>query len=230
MLGSKNCWKKIWVMSSCQVILTGFSKFAGVEINPTEVIVNELIERKKDSNISFHILNVSVNDVNLFFSSLSSSTSTISSSNSSTILENTNNSPVIVIHLGVHSGARSFHLEKYGYNNMTFRVPDNLGDQPIDQCITNNLNFNEKLETEFNLDLLFNQLQSERFNCCISDDPGRYLCNYIYFQSLLRTEGNKYVLFIHVPPAEIISIDDQIKFIERCVELLIEQVSTHSET
>jgi len=47
----------------------------------------------------------------------------------------------------------------------------------------------------------------------LSDDPGRYICNYVYYLSLM--EGNARnipSIFIHVPPFTEISEPDQIKF------------------
>jgi hypothetical protein len=48
----------------------------------------------------------------------------------------------------------------------------------------------------------------------VSEDPGRFLCNYIFYRSLRNCtnvggSGN-HALFIHVPPTEIIPLEDQV--------------------
>ena len=42
----------------------------------------------------------------------------------------------------------------------------------------------------------------------ISEDPGRFVCNYIYYQSLLQHKEDP-VLFVHVPSFETIGEADQ---------------------
>jgi pyroglutamyl-peptidase len=61
-----------------------------------------------------------------------------------------------------------------------------------------------------------------------STDPGRYICNYIYFQSLhkyAQTSTNTDVVFIHVPPETVIPLEAQIAFIDNVIELWQQQVS-----
>ena len=56
----------------------------------------------------------------------------------------------------------------------------------------------------------------------VSNNPGRFLCNYIYYQSLYQNQSknNINVLFIHVPPETVFSIDEQVNFINRVTLLL----------
>jgi pyroglutamyl-peptidase len=39
-----------------------------------------------------------------------------------------------------------------------------------------------------------------RFPSRLSRDAGRYLCNYVYWQALQRTENGRLVQFVHIPP------------------------------
>lgn len=66
--------------------------------------------------------------------------------------------------------------------------------------------------------------------CDISTDPGRFLCNYVYYRSLLHQElhglprGTRQSVFVHVPPEERIAIADQVKVVLLMLKLLIESL------
>jgi pyroglutamyl-peptidase len=198
-----------------KITLTGFGKFEGVSENPTELIINDFIVKNSSLATEYRVMKVAVEDVLKHCSEFDYS-----------------NSAHLILHLGVHSSASSMLLEKYGYNNMTFRVIDEAGFQPENQCISSECPFDESLETDFDLDQIVDKMREEgRFNCCVSTDPGRYLCNYVYYQSLTRAQscsGKKFVLFLHVPPLHVMSLDEQIQFIARCVPLLAEQVKARN--
>jgi pyroglutamyl-peptidase len=57
-----------------------------------------------------------------------------------------------------------------------------------------------------------------------STDPGRYVCNYTYCYSLNKycsSDGGKFhSLFLHVPPVQVISQEDQIKFVMELMECI----------
>ena len=77
----------------------------------------------------------------------------------------------------------------------------------FDNCKLNNGNCCEILETDLKWinDLRSNTnkiLSNDGWNCNLSNDPGRYLCNYIYYLSLhYKKENNKdfKVFFLHIP-------------------------------
>jgi pyroglutamyl-peptidase len=198
-----------------RITLTGFGVFPGVTENPTELIIKSLQEKNSSIASDYHVLKVSVEDVLEYCSSQTLPTH-----------EDANDQqPHLIIHLGVNSSIDCMNFERCAYNNMTFRVQDESGYQPENQCINSDIPLDESLQTDFNLDLVLDKMRNT-YPCNISTNPGRYLCNYIYFQSLTRAQqcgAPKYILFLHVPSLHVMSLDDQIKFIELSIPLLAEQ-------
>lgn len=137
----------------------------------------------------------------------------------------------LFVHFGVHSHAKTFLLEQQAWNEMDFRVPDQRGFQPQKQpiisadgstahskaCLLPLKDINEKLCSAFS------QSRASPI-VALSTDPGRFLCNYLYYLSL--TESAKYTgvysLFVHVPPFEQIPKAEQLKFVH---SLLLELCS-----
>ena len=75
------------------------------------------------------------------------------------------------------------------------------------------IRFSDNLRTDIDLLTLLNEIPTQ-FPVNISDDPGNYLCGYIYYKSLQRVHyltstGKKSgsVLFIHVPVIQSIPSD-----------------------
>ncbi|CAE6414127.1 unnamed protein product [Rhizoctonia solani] len=88
--------------------------------------------------------------------------------------------------------------------------------------------FGEDLHTEVDVDGLVEHLKSKGFeHTAPSDDPGRYLCDFIYFCSLAcaKKEGDGVkVLFTHVPPAgQPYDVPDMTKAIEGIIECIARQ-------
>jgi len=83
----------------------------------------------------------------------------------------------------------------------------------------------EKMKLEKEQDLLNEQY------VIASQDPGRFLCNYIYYRSLEFCEKNKMndkrfdSVFIHVPHQDTIPVDYQIRFAKHFVSELLDMYS-----
>jgi pyroglutamyl-peptidase len=108
-----------------------------------------------------------------------------------------------VVHFGVSERSDCILIEQFGYNEMTFRFPDADGNV-FDNAVID-INGAEKLETVLNLSCISHPRVK------VSTDPGRYICNYIYYRSLQRIGPR--CLFIHVPPYSKMSREDQIDLI-----------------
>ncbi|CAE6512578.1 unnamed protein product [Rhizoctonia solani] len=85
--------------------------------------------------------------------------------------------------------------------------------------------FEEELKTSVDVDGIVKYLKSKGLeHTSPSDDPGRYLCDFIYYCSLAcaRKEGsNAKVLFLHVPPIGLpYQVEDMTKAIEGIIEYL----------
>ncbi|XP_012532284.1 pyroglutamyl-peptidase 1 [Monomorium pharaonis] len=103
--------------------------------------------------------------------------------------------PAIVLHVGVSHLADSLTIERHACSN---------GYDRLDICnkCPNEINVKcNVLETQINVEELCNNVNknSERTGCKArpSHNAGRYLCEYIYYQSL-SIEPTK-TLFVHVP-------------------------------
>ena len=101
----------------------------------------------------------------------------------------------LLLCLGLHAKADKPRIERFAYNEKTNKKPDMQGLVPID--LTIDPKSPARLETELDVNGLVNHLQAKGFDCLLSEDPGRYLCNYIYFNALKKKDGR--VLFIHFP-------------------------------
>ena len=200
--------------------LTGFGPFGEVKSNPTSEILeflrcggpltSECVKERID------ILDVSTTAIDEYFEDKHLASNNIS------------------IHLGVNSKATKFALESTAYNNMDFRIPDDNGYQPEKVQIVEANELDDPICTNFNLEDVCAAMKEDGYQCEISEDPGRYLCNFIYYKSLQRQEtlghsGYKRSVFIHVPPFDVIDKETQISFVRRVLEELSRPTATKGD-
>ncbi|MEW5319847.1 MAG: hypothetical protein WDW38_010971 [Sanguina aurantia] len=137
--------------------------------------------------LTCEVLTVSVQAVDDFFSQLPGMLGQALASEE----ENTER-VAILLHLGVDAKATGFKLENTAYNNMTFRIPDECGYTPDSAPINPASCLDAPLCTPIDLPQLHTRLMAAGFSdkqCTISHDPGRFLCNYIYYRSLELTRA-----------------------------------------
>ena len=153
----------------------------------------------------------------------------------------------VVLHFGVNPNQRSsnnkqppmFQLEQHAYNEADFRIPDQNGFQPSKQPIDPSHPLSQRLSTDLNVKRMKDRLTQKGYEVGISGDAGRFVCNYIYYQSLRSVltlqeemrggpaaaghnddgddvgsdvEVEVHVLFVHVPSFEDIPKDTQVDF------------------
>jgi len=89
----------------------------------------------------------------------------------------------VYIHLGVHGKAIKFHLEKRAWNEADFRCPDERNWEPCHELIIKEANI-KYLDTNFSINQICSDLEQKGHSCLVSEDPGRFICNYLYCSSL----------------------------------------------
>mmetsp|Transcript_21693 Transcript_21693/g.30414 ORF Transcript_21693/g.30414 Transcript_21693/m.30414 type:complete len:186 (-) Transcript_21693:594-1151(-) len=179
-----------------KIILTGFGAFGNVTSNPTEKLILSLQEElQEDELYQFYVLPVSF--------------SHCSNWSEEHILDTT----CLIIHFGVSESSRIIQLETTGRNIIGKRKDVN-GHSQGGQIIENGPG---QIETKLDLCLV-----NRDPDCEISHNAGDYLCNFIFYKSLLVAPEK--TLFVHVPPEEVVSIDELKNFTLKMIRNLQSQV------
>ncbi len=233
--------------SRCSFVVTGFGPFAGVPNNPTSKLISCLNNNKvqlREDGVHIretHILDTSADaaktEIRGIYSRLCGDNYLDNDSSTKDV--------IVMLHLGVNYRGKKMQLEQCAYNDATFRVPDNNGYQPQKKCILGNSStFGHCLQTTLDLNEICTQLQQQgQSACCVSQDPGRFVCNYTYCLSLDQCQSvndslekseqdstkQKIVgchsLFLHVTPFAEISEDAQLRFIISLLKTIDRNVS-----
>ncbi|VDL18830.1 unnamed protein product [Hymenolepis diminuta] len=168
-------------MSEYRVIVTGFGPFNGIVENSSTVAALNL--KNKWSNIPSCSQNstelIVIPNVEVSYESADKVT---------TIIWN-EIKPDLVIHVGVSAGAQKIEIETQSKSGPYVRGGRD-GHQHPESCIN-------CICSDLNLEAACKELQILGFNCCLSNDPGSYICGYIYYRSLERNSCRS--VFIHVP-------------------------------
>ena len=193
-------------MGAPSVLITGYPKFSNFEHNVSEKILSLL--KKMDfgkTKIFTELLSVDEFGCNLTADKIKSGETFD-----------------VIIHLGFSSKSDKIRFEKYAYNEYKMSQPDNSG-----RCISNGeIIKNQKERHHTNADLLPLNYEFEgESHVEWSENPGRYICNETYFNTLNAINKNsKYnyikVIFIHLPSEFIIDISKQTEIIVRLIKCM----------
>jgi pyroglutamyl-peptidase len=115
--------------------------------------------------------------------------------------------PDVILHLGVSSRTRCFEIESRAFNAARDR-PDCSGSFPAGHYVRRG--GPPVLSATLPLHLIRSQLRSARIPASLSKDAGRYLCNAVFYQSLLTAQAaGRLTLagFIHIPALSAFDID-----------------------
>jgi pyroglutamyl-peptidase len=201
-----------------EIHLTGFGEFHGVKVNPTQQLATTLPEYLKQHPLPSNVTLASATVVETSGVGAKEALKTLHAA-----AESAADPPAfrIFLHFGVHAGSDLFKLERFGYNCADFRCADQRGWAPQKQLIEPQCQAAE-LRTGLDLDSICEALQQctdeqgNQFVCGISDDPGRFICNYIYFNSLLHVKPQRgcveHALFVHVPSHDVYDLKAQQRF------------------
>ncbi|KAK9113724.1 hypothetical protein Syun_020521 [Stephania yunnanensis] len=208
---------------SVTVNVTGFKKFHGVAENPTETIVGNLVEYMKAKGLpaglklgSCTVLETAGDGAQTMLYNVMASGVAAPANDSSS------NEQVIWVHFGVNSGSPRFAIERQAVNEATFRCPDELGWQPHRLSIVpDDGGITKTRLSSCPIYAIFMLLKKKGFDVAISDDAGRFVCNYVYYHSLRFAEqkGHK-SLFVHVPLFSKIDEETQMQFAASLLEAL----------
>ncbi len=174
---------------SNKILLTGFEPFDGETINPSW----ELVKRFHHKQISQHEI-ISKQIPTVFYESQEKLNQYIKEYD-----------PKIIICFGQAGGSKSIRLERIAVNLNDARIPDNKGQQPIDETIIKN--GPNAYFTKLPVRNLYHVLDNENIPVSLSLSAGAYVCNHIFYH-LLHTiyDTDKMGGFIHIP-----YIDKQVK-------------------
>ncbi|KAF0697773.1 Aste57867_11566 [Aphanomyces stellatus] len=190
-----------------KIVVTGFGKFGNIIDNPTTHLAELL---KEDPNVhSTTVLEVSAEGVRAAMEPMWAEA------------ENDEETTVF-IHMGVNDGGKQIDLEQFGYNIAHFPIPDERGWVANNETITENED--ASLETALPLEKLLAHCQEQGCKMSISNDPGRYICNYTYFLSLVHAKKhaakNQHALFVHFPSFNTMPKEDQLHGIKTFIAAL----------
>ncbi len=185
------------------IILTGFGPYGKNTTN----LSSEIVLKLELSNVDFPVLK------KVFPVSWVSSLNSLRN-----LLTHVTSNPELVILLGIHE-SKEFHIEKCAWNFV------------FGKDIKNKFRFGLIrykspfiLRTVLNIDKSYSY-RHDKVKISISNYPGMYLCNYIYYWALLLSKRKYPVIFIHIPHK--IKLDTGIKVIKRLIQTIF---STHNNT
>ncbi|KAM9986181.1 hypothetical protein ACTFIY_010614 [Dictyostelium cf. discoideum] len=198
-------------MNKKKIILSGFGTFCGVSDNPSSQLMSEIktyinsIPNKDELRfeiIDINAIKVSGNGVKDYLNQMETN-----------YLKTSNDDMPILIHFGVSSSETNNRLERYGWNMADFRCDDEDMWKPQNEPIDSK-DSSDKYETTLPINDLVEKLSNSNYKVTPSIDPGRFVCNYLYFLSLrLSKLYNTKSLFVHIPLFGVIDKETQLNFI-----------------
>ncbi|VXC58063.1 Pyrrolidone-carboxylate peptidase [Enterobacterales bacterium 8AC] len=166
-----------------KVLITGFEPFGGERVNPSWEVVKQLDQREvAGARVVARQLPC------VFGEALTVLNAAIDESQ-----------PVLVLAVGQAGGRVDITLERVAINVDDARIPDNQGQQPIDQAIVQQgpVAYFSTLPIK----AMVNALREAGIPASVSQTAGTYVCNHVMYGLLHRLAGQQAVKggFIHIP-------------------------------
>lgn len=177
-----------------KILLTGFGIFGSNTVNPTESVVKVLSMEECISSLVLPVVYDRCAE------------------------ETDNRDEEIFLHLGLAASRNVITVEEYAYNEKRASCADNDGVIFSGERIIEN--GEEVLRTPFNTDKIVIALENAGIESRVSTDPGRYVCNNVYYHSLAK--GRK-ALFVHLPPFEKLPPDNAVRAVRTVIRELRRQ-------
>ncbi|KAK7074717.1 Pyroglutamyl-peptidase 1 [Halocaridina rubra] len=191
------------------IYVTGFGPFPPHAVNSSEVAVRHLdvqqLEKELGAKIYVDIIRVEYDYVRKFVNQRWA------------MLK-----PKLVVHVGVSGQAETLVLEQLAHNS-GYNKQDTCG------CLPNKGTYcsggEEVIQSEIRMDLVSKALNNNtvlKLPCVKSTDPGRFLCDFIYYTSLRQDKSR--VAFIHVPTLNKFPKEDIADAISMAIKEMYNQV------
>lgn len=166
-----------------KILVTGFDPFGGEKLNPAYEAVKLLPDKIRGADvIKLEIPTVFTKSVSIVEESIK------------------NRQPDVVLSIGQAGGRMNISIEKVAINLAEARIPDNDGEQPLDQKIRQD-GENAYFAT-IPVKEIVNNIRMHGIPANISYTAGTYVCNSIMYNVLYLTQKkypNISAGFIHVP-------------------------------
>ncbi len=214
--------------------VTGFGRFRGVDDNPSASLVRSLPVGTPLADGAAVISDVAVVEVSAAAAdeALATIRDQVAVPSSSPSSSSSSSPPLhrVLLHFGVAAGAPCFFLEQQAFNDKSFRIPDERGYQPREEPIdVSEGAIGTTRATDLPTEALAAALAARGHAVQASKDPGRFLCNYIYYRSqqtasqltaaaaaaggaAVSSRGVVHPLFVHVPSADVADTAAQTRF------------------
>ncbi|WP_025542504.1 pyroglutamyl-peptidase I [Vibrio parahaemolyticus] len=165
-----------------KVLITGFEPFGGDAINPALEAVKRLEETSLDGGI---IVTCQVPVTR--FESIRAVIDAIEA-----------HQPDCVITVGQAAGRSAITPERVAINVDDFRIPDNGGNQPIDEPIIEH--GPDAYFSSLPIKRIAQTLQESGIPCQVSNSAGTFVCNHLFYgvQHYLRDKSIRHG-FVHIP-------------------------------
>lgn len=198
--------------SPIKVLLTGFGRFGAFRWNPTE----EIVRRFDAGRLALH------GGVRVRISRLVLPVHT----GAFQVLERKvrGRKYDLILHLGLHSKARTVHVESRARNRMHFRAPDNRGVQIQGRKISQH--GPRFLYSSLPFDAIGKELRRAKIGFVLSDNAGGFICNLLFYRSLQKFKGKKTLVgFFHVPQTKFCSMKKARKALDIVLGTCIESIA-----
>ena len=220
--------------AATEFYVTGFGKFASVPHNPTTDLARGVqkffgestraaVERERGVVLAdARVLEVSAVAVRAALQDLCQQCRTRDAARG-------DQTPAVrscFLHLGVDASSPDMALERNAFNIALFRFPDERGYQPTEPVpvVEADAMYRQRSCDELALQRVLRHLletpdlqMPHRIRIRVSESAGQFLCNFTYYLSLKMVQdeahGRWQSLFLHCPPAQVISVPDQLAFV-----------------
>lgn len=129
--------------------------------------------------------------------------------------------PDILVLTGEAVSRNKLTIEKFAYNEEGAKIPDNDG-LLIEKEAIDNAGM-AKYQSNIDVDLVVKKLNNS--DILVSNDPGRFICNLVYYTALLEIDKKNLttkVVFIHYPGEKNVNIIKEIfpTYIKNIIKLM----------